>query len=74
MTSGPVVAMVWEGKGVVATGRKMLGATNPGQYTCYTKHLVVLCATLARMQYLSPYKITNTHDTSYFLLSLLIHS
>ena len=29
MTSGPVVAMVWEGKGVVATGRKMLGATNP---------------------------------------------
>ena len=30
MTSGPVVAMVWEGKGVVATGRKMLGATNPG--------------------------------------------
>eukprot|EP01041_Mallomonas_annulata_P000848 gene848-1651_t len=29
MTSGPVVAMVWEGKNVVATGRKMLGATNP---------------------------------------------
>jgi len=29
MISGPVVAMVWEGKGVVATGRKMLGATNP---------------------------------------------
>lgn len=29
MTSGPVVAMVWEGKDVVATGRKMLGATNP---------------------------------------------
>ncbi|KAG2451937.1 hypothetical protein HYH02_003711 [Chlamydomonas schloesseri] len=27
--SGPVVAMVWEGKGVVATGRKMIGATNP---------------------------------------------
>lgn len=27
--SGPVVAMVWEGKGVVATGRKIIGATNP---------------------------------------------
>lgn len=25
MLSGPVVAMVWEGKGAVATGRKMLG-------------------------------------------------
>ncbi len=30
MSSGPVVAMVWEGKNVVITGRKMLGATNPG--------------------------------------------
>eukprot|EP00981_Chlorochromonas_danica_P012324 scaffold4837_cov163-Ochromonas_danica.AAC.5 len=29
MTSGPVVAMVWEGKNVVKTGRTMLGATNP---------------------------------------------
>ena len=29
MASGPVVCMVWEGKNVVATGRKMLGATNP---------------------------------------------
>ena len=27
--SGPVVAMVWEGKNVVTTGRKMIGATNP---------------------------------------------
>jgi nucleoside-diphosphate kinase len=27
--SGPVVAMVWEGKGVVATGRTIIGATNP---------------------------------------------
>jgi nucleoside-diphosphate kinase len=27
--SGPVVAMVWEGKGVVLTGRKLIGATNP---------------------------------------------
>ena len=25
----PVVAMVWEGKGTVKTGRKMLGETNP---------------------------------------------
>ena len=29
MLSGPVVAMVWEGKGAVLTGRKMLGETNP---------------------------------------------
>uniref|UniRef100_A0A3B3IHQ8 Nucleoside diphosphate kinase n=1 Tax=Oryzias latipes TaxID=8090 RepID=A0A3B3IHQ8_ORYLA len=29
MSSGPVVAMVWEGKGVVKTGRVMLGETNP---------------------------------------------
>jgi nucleoside-diphosphate kinase len=27
--SGPVVAMVWEGKGVVAASRKLIGATNP---------------------------------------------
>ncbi|PON58825.1 Nucleoside diphosphate kinase [Parasponia andersonii] len=27
--SGPVVAMVWEGKKAVATGRKIIGATNP---------------------------------------------
>ncbi|XP_031472932.1 nucleoside diphosphate kinase 1-like [Nymphaea colorata] len=31
MLSGPVVGMVWEGKGVVATGRLLLGATNPLQ-------------------------------------------
>ena len=29
ITSGPVIAMVWEGKGVVATARKMIGKTNP---------------------------------------------
>nr|XP_020464633.1 nucleoside diphosphate kinase B-like isoform X2 [Monopterus albus]XP_020464634.1 nucleoside diphosphate kinase B-like isoform X2 [Monopterus albus] len=29
VSSGPVVAMVWEGKGVVKTGRVMLGETNP---------------------------------------------
>ncbi|GBF95054.1 nucleoside diphosphate kinase chloroplastic [Raphidocelis subcapitata] len=27
--SGPVVAMVWEGDGVVASARKLIGATNP---------------------------------------------
>ncbi|KAK1304081.1 hypothetical protein QJS10_CPB11g00261 [Acorus calamus] len=27
--SGPVVAMIWEGKNVVVTGRKIIGATNP---------------------------------------------
>ncbi|AWP17204.1 Nucleoside diphosphate kinase isoform 3 [Scophthalmus maximus] len=31
MSSGPVVAMVWEGKGVVKTGRVMLGETNPAE-------------------------------------------
>jgi len=29
MGSGPIVAMVWEGEGAVATGRKMLGETKP---------------------------------------------
>jgi nucleoside-diphosphate kinase len=29
ITSGPLVAMVWEGDGVVAAARKMIGATNP---------------------------------------------
>ncbi len=29
MLSGPVICMVWEGAGVVATGRLLLGATNP---------------------------------------------
>ena len=29
--SGPVVAMVWEGKQSVVTGRKIVGATNPLQ-------------------------------------------
>jgi nucleoside-diphosphate kinase len=31
MTSGPVLAMVWEGKNAVAEGRKMLGATMPSE-------------------------------------------
>jgi nucleoside-diphosphate kinase len=29
ITSGPVVAMVWEGDGVIAAARKMIGATKP---------------------------------------------
>ena len=29
ITSGPVVAMVWEGDGVIAASRKVIGATNP---------------------------------------------
>jgi len=29
LTSGPLVAMVWQGKGVVASSRLMIGATNP---------------------------------------------
>jgi nucleoside-diphosphate kinase len=31
MTSGPVVAMIWEGGNVVSEGRKMLGATMPSE-------------------------------------------
>lgn len=30
-SSGPIVAMVWEGKNAIVTGRKMLGATNPAE-------------------------------------------
>ena len=29
ITSSPVVAMVWEGNGVVASARKIIGSTNP---------------------------------------------
>ena len=29
MASGPICAMVWEGREVVKTGRQLLGATNP---------------------------------------------
>ena len=29
LTSGPVMALVFEGKGVIAAGRKMIGSTNP---------------------------------------------
>lgn len=29
ITSSPVVAMVWEGEGVVASARKIIGETNP---------------------------------------------
>ncbi len=29
ITSGPVAVMVWEGDGVVASARKLIGATNP---------------------------------------------
>ena len=29
ITSGPVVAMVWEGEGIIASARKLIGATNP---------------------------------------------
>ena len=31
MTMGPVMAMVWQGTGVVATGRVMLGETRPAE-------------------------------------------
>eukprot|EP00698_Gefionella_okellyi_P006097 TRINITY_DN1555_c0_g1_i1.p2 TRINITY_DN1555_c0_g1~~TRINITY_DN1555_c0_g1_i1.p2 ORF type:complete len:170 (-),score=28.75 TRINITY_DN1555_c0_g1_i1:1143-1607(-) len=31
LSSGPVVAMVWEGDNVVAVGRQMIGATKPSE-------------------------------------------
>lgn len=31
ITSGPVVAMCWEGKDIVAVSREMMGATNPSK-------------------------------------------
>jgi len=31
ITSGPVVAMVWEGPGVIATMRTLMGKTNPAE-------------------------------------------
>lgn len=31
ITSGPVVAMVWEGEGVIASARKLIGATKPSE-------------------------------------------
>jgi len=30
-SSGPIVAMAWEGKGAIKTGRVLLGATNPAE-------------------------------------------
>lgn len=29
ISNGPIIAMAWEGKGVIATARAMMGATNP---------------------------------------------
>lgn len=31
ITSGPIVAMCWEGKGAIALARNVIGATNPAQ-------------------------------------------
>lgn len=31
ITSGPVVAMVWEGKNAVTAARKLMGSTNPAE-------------------------------------------
>merc|ERR1712150_208302 len=36
MSSGPVVAMLWRGKGVVRVGRTLLGETNPADSKCGT--------------------------------------
>src|SRR5690242_8273278 len=29
--SGPIIAMVWQGKGAIATGRRLLGETDPAK-------------------------------------------
>ncbi len=31
LSSGPVICMVWQGKGVILTGRKLLGETDPAK-------------------------------------------
>jgi nucleoside-diphosphate kinase len=31
ITSGPVMAMVWQGENIIATARQMMGATNPAE-------------------------------------------
>ena len=41
MSSGPVVAMVWQGLDAVKTGRAMLGATNPLQSVPGKCHLII---------------------------------
>jgi nucleoside diphosphate kinase len=52
MGSGPVCAMVWEGRDAVKTGRSILGATNPlasapgtirGDYALVSLNLHFLC-------------------------------
>jgi nucleoside-diphosphate kinase len=46
MTSGPVVAMCWEGKGAVKEGRKMLGATMPSDSAV---SVIIVCLYLKRL-------------------------
>jgi nucleoside-diphosphate kinase len=50
ITSGPVMAMVWEGPGAIATIRKTMGATNPANaepgtiradFACFTSFNLV---------------------------------
>ena len=36
MTSGPVVAMVWEGDNVILTGRSLIGSTKPQDHRMAT--------------------------------------
>ena len=59
MTSGPVCAMVWEGKNAVKEGRKMLGATMPSESAmgtirgdfCIGKYALVLSRVWCRPGY-----------------------
>ncbi|KAM3326928.1 hypothetical protein P3S67_002054 [Capsicum chacoense] len=43
IVSGPVVVMVWGSKGVVTTGRKIIGATNPLESAAGRYHPWSLC-------------------------------
>lgn len=55
MLSGPICAMVWQGKDAVKTGRTLLGATNPlasapgtirGDYALVSSFHIILCRSI----------------------------
>ncbi|EFH46015.1 hypothetical protein ARALYDRAFT_492474 [Arabidopsis lyrata subsp. lyrata] len=43
LISVPVVAMVWEGEGVIRYGRKLIGATDPQKSLCCCWEYVLVC-------------------------------
>ena len=52
--SAPVVAMIWEGEGVVAAARKIIGATNPLSARSEERRVGKECFLLCRSRW-SPY-------------------